>query len=246
MHKVKASLHLHTHEDSEDADQIAYSVYDLINEAAKLGFGVLALTGHKTFICKEKYVEYARDRGILLLPGVEVALREKAKEPLFGRGKHCLIINCDGSAEKVKTWSDLKKYHAAYPESLVILAHPNHGFGVSLGLKKMEKYRELFDAVEHSWFYTKMINPNRAVEEACRRLKLPFIATSDLHRLQFFSGDYAVLEMERITPRGVKEAIVSGRFENVSRPKSLWLLISTNFTMLFLSLMNKFKLKKSE
>ena len=244
MIRAKASLHLHTHEDGEDAQQISYSIYDLINEAARLGFGVLALTGHKTYICRQEYISYAEAKGILLLPGIEAELRERAEGPLAGAGKHCLIINCGPDAEKIKTMADLKAYRASHPEALVILAHPNHGFGVSLGLKKMEKYRELFDAVEHSWFYTKLINPNRAAERSCRRLDLPFIATADLHQLQFFAGDYAELELEDLSPQAVKAAVVAGRFRNFTSPKSLWQLISTNAAMLLRSLIKKLSAKK--
>lgn len=247
MIKVKASLHLHSHEDGEDADQISYSIYQLIGEAGRLGFKVLALTGHKTYICRPEYIAYAKKKGILLLPGVELALFDR-RDSFLARhdldGRHCLVINCRKEAEKIKTFTELASYRRKNPDALIIAAHPNHGFGVSMGLRRLDKYHKLFDAAEHSWFYTKLINPNRATEKACRQLNLPFIATADLHFLQFLSGDYAELELKALTPAGVNEAVRAGRFKNFSRPKNIWTLISSNFSMLSQSLLDKLIIKK--
>jgi predicted metal-dependent phosphoesterase TrpH len=57
--KYKASLHLHTKEDSVDSKFISYSIYELIDEASKKDIKILALTGHKTYIFKEEYRQYA-------------------------------------------------------------------------------------------------------------------------------------------------------------------------------------------
>ena len=234
MLTVKASLHLHTHEDSEDCKQIAYTIYQLLDEAARQEFKVLALTGHRTFICRPEYIAYAKKLGILLLPGVELALFDRTDSFWARRnlgGKHCLVINCRADAEQIKTFADLAGYRRRHPEIIVIAAHPNHRMGVSMGLRRLKKYRALFDAAEHSWFYACGFNLNRAAARVCRQLDLPFIATADLHFLDLLSEDYAELTLNALTPAGVKEAIKAGRFKNFSRRKSLFRLLAVSLTL---------------
>jgi predicted metal-dependent phosphoesterase TrpH len=57
--KYKSSLHIHTKEDSADGKIISYTIYDLIDKASEKDFKILALTGHKTFLFKDEYKEYA-------------------------------------------------------------------------------------------------------------------------------------------------------------------------------------------
>ncbi|MFA5125212.1 MAG: PHP domain-containing protein [Patescibacteria group bacterium] len=213
--KVKASLHLHTKEDVQDGKIIDYTAQDVIDQAAVFDFKVLAVTNHDKFVCSPDMVVYAKAKGILLLPGVEVRI---------GR-KHMLILNCGAAADEVTDFDQLAKWRQEHPESFIIVPHPNHGMGVSLGLRDLHRYHDLFDAVEHSWFYSKWFNPNRKIERACKELHKPFIATSDLHTMNYLAGDYAVLDVLELTPEAVFTAIRNGDFSNVSKPKTLWELI---------------------
>lgn len=219
--KVKAALHLHVKEDVQDGKLIDYTLKELIDRAAVLGYQVLAITGHDEVICGQDMVAYAKSKGILLLPGVERCL---------GR-KHMLIINCSTQAEQVTDFDTLAKWRKEHPESFVLVPHPNHGMRVSLGLKDLRRYHDLFDAVEHSWFYTKRLNPNKKVERLCRELNKPFIATSDLHTINYLAGDYVILDVPELTPEAVFTAIRNGNFSNVSSPKQIWELIKFSVWM---------------
>lgn len=207
--KYKASLHLHTKEDSEDGSIIKYSIYDLIDEAARLNFKILALTGHKTFLFKSEYGKYAQEKGILLIPGIEAEIKSR----------HCLILNCDQSTEKIKSIDDLIAYKRSHPECFVIAPHPNYK-SKSLGLGLLEKNPEVFDAIEHSWFYSRKANPNIATANLAKKIKKPLIATADLHRLEYLDSNYAVVDCDNLDVSSVFEAIRQGRFENVSQPQS--------------------------
>jgi hypothetical protein len=114
----------------------------------------------------------------------------------------------------------LERYRQTHPDCFVIVPHPNHGHK-SLGLTKLKKYRHLFDAVEHSWYYLASFNPNLKVKALAKQLGLPFIATADLHLLKNFNEDYAILEVEELTVPAVFESIRQGKFTNVTRPKTL-------------------------
>lgn len=219
--KYKASLHLHTKEDFEDGSIIKYSIYDLIDEVVRLDFKILALTGHKTFLFKPEYGEYAKERGILLIPGIEAEIK----------GRHCLILNCDQSAEGIKNINNLIAYKRGHPDCFVIAPHPNYKTK-SLGLGLVKKYTEVFDAIEHSWFYSRKVNPNIATADLAKKIKKPLIATADLHRLEYLDCSYAVIDCVSLDVDSVFEAIRQGKFENFSQPQS-----GIGMIIYFLSLM---------
>lgn len=210
--KVKASLHLHAREDFKDGKKIAYSFFQLIDRAQELNFKVLAFTGHEKMVCLPEHLEYGKERGILVIPGVEALVD----------GKHILILNCDQSADKIKSFKGLEEYRNNHPEIFIIAPHPNHGFLVSLGLGKLQKHRYLFDAVEHSWYYSNFFNPNRAVIKKALKLDLPILATADLHYLGYLATDYLEVEVPHLTTVDFFQAIRLGKYKNITVPKTLW------------------------
>lgn len=226
--KVKASLHLHTKEDVNEEYPIDYSIFDLIDLSAENGMKVLALTGHENCATTPKMVAYAAKQGILLIPGIEIELG----------GKHTLILNADKSAEAVDSFDKLRQYRQTHPHCFVIAVHPNFKFH-SIGLDNLEKYRDLFDAVEHSWFYSRLINLNLRTAQLAKKLGLPMIATADLHLTKYFTTDYAVLDLKELTIPAVFEAIRTGKFENVSRLKKLSEMIGFELKTLLAKIKNK-------
>ena len=96
---LKADLHLHT----RDGDRfIAYDARGLIDRAARDGFVTFS----------EDLGAYARERGILLIPGVEATIE----------GKHVLLYNIDVDPERIRTFADLRRRRS--PEWLVVAPHP--------------------------------------------------------------------------------------------------------------------------
>src|SRR5690242_18968237 len=81
MSLLKVDLHLHSSEDP--LDRINYDATALIDRAAELGFDALALTLHDGLLDSDRVQEYARERDIILLPGIERTIR----------GKHVLLLN---------------------------------------------------------------------------------------------------------------------------------------------------------
>jgi len=208
--KVKASLHLHTHEDQEDCGIVDYTLYELIDLAASKGFKVLASTGHKAMVCRPEFVAYAKTKGILLIPGIELSVNHR----------HILMLDCDESANSIKDFEKLVAYKKSHPQCFVMAPHPNHRFG-SLGLSNLKRYAESFDAIEHSWHYTKTFDPNFQSVKTAKELGLPLVATSDLHTLDYLDTDYAVVEVKELTATEVFKALKAGKFKNVSQPKTI-------------------------
>ena len=222
--KLKASLHLHSHEDAEDSAIVDYTLYELIDFAASNGFKVLASTCHGKNICASEHIEYARRLGILLIPGVEIQIAGH---------RHLLILNGGVAADKVGTFEELRAFRAVHPEAFIIAPHPNHGTPSTLSLKNIIKYRGLFDAVEHSWFYSKLFNPNRRAERLSKNISLPFIATADAHTLQYIKTDYAVIDAIDLSAASVFKAIRAEKFKNVTRPKTNFQLVGFLIWMKF-------------
>ncbi len=215
---LKASLHLHTKEDPEDGKIIKYSAKDLIDQASQLDFQVLAITLHNRLYWNPELEHYAQERNIILLPGTEVSLK---KNPWSQA--HVLIIGAK-SLPPIRTIDDLEKWRHDHPECLVIAPHPN--FPVqSLGLKILPEKLNLFDAWEHSWFYTRIFNLNKPTIKLAQQFKKPLISTSDLHRHRFLKDDYCLIDCEKADQASIITAIKQGRLKNISRPKGILELV---------------------
>ncbi len=167
---LKVDLHLHTSEDP--ADVIAHDAYQLVDRAAELGFDALAITLHDRVLADARLVEYARDKGILLIPGVERTIE----------GRHVLLINFPTGTDHVRTFSDLAALRAR-SNGLVIAPHPFFPNGNALRSRVVE-HADLFDAVEWSYFWTRGLNFNTKAALWARQHGKPLVASSDLHDIR--------------------------------------------------------------
>jgi predicted metal-dependent phosphoesterase TrpH len=232
----KSSLHLHTAEDPTEQGFVKYTIYELIDRASALDFKILALTCHNFFAYKNEYGDYAKNKGILLIPGIEITIKKND-----GTDAHVVVLNCNAGAKKIKNLNDLKEYKKSHPEIFIIAAHPNFHFNVSLGLKTLEENIEIFDAIENSWFYCWLINLNNGAKRIAKKYHKPFIATADLHQIKGLNQDYALIEAENLTPSAIFTAIKNNRFTNYSEPKSLYLM----FEFVWQTLLYQFTKPKS-
>ncbi len=207
--KIKANLHLHTSDDTEDS--INYSFIDALDAAKAHGFQCIALTCHNKFVNREDYKKAAEARGILFVPGVERTIEKR----------HVVILNPDKDVDAVKTFVGLEAYKKAHPDIFVIAPHPYFPGGYSLQ-KKLGEYARLFDAIEHSWFYSTHINCNTKAKNMATKLNLPFIATSDTHNLKFLNTNYAEIEVEEKTIPALFKAIRERKFTNTTSPRKLF------------------------
>ena len=92
MTTLKADLHLHTREG--DAF-IAYDARALIDRAAREGYRVIAVTNHDQLTFSRRLAEYAGERGVVLVPGVEATIE----------GCHVLVYNLDVSLALLRTFA---------------------------------------------------------------------------------------------------------------------------------------------
>ena len=185
-----------------------HTARELVDHAAALHYQVLALTLHGRLFCPKELQDYAKSRGILMIPGVEFYL-DRSEVLLLG------VVQED--LKGLKHFNDLislRKERGG--DFLVIAPHPFYSLEQCLG-DKMEAHPDAFDAIEFCHFYTSLWNPNRQAEEVSRRMGKPMLACSDTHQLKWMSHHYALVEAQP-TRAEVFAAIRAGRIQNVSRP----------------------------
>lgn len=209
---LKAELHAHTVEDPLDGRRIIFhSPQDLIDAAAGQGFEVLSITNHNQMLFDSELDEYARRRGIVLIPGVEATLRRK----------HVLLYNFPAYHP---TWRDFEVVRQNKGTAqLVVAPHPFFPIPTSLRGDFLRNL-DLFDALEYNHFYLRFLNFNRKAQKMARRHRLPLLGNSDVHRLYQLGCTYTLIHAEK-NVGAIVEAIKRGDVELASEPVSPFLVV---------------------
>jgi predicted metal-dependent phosphoesterase TrpH len=216
---LKADLHLHTAEDPHD--RVAYSAKELISRAAEEGFEVLSITNHQRLTFNKTLSSYAKERGILLIPGMEVSIRRR----------HVLLLNPPAG----KTFPDFSSLFALRrPDNLIIAPHPYFPNPRSLnGL--LLKNLKLFDAIEYCHFYSARMNFNQKAIAVSESHGLPLVGNSDTHFLSQLGTTYSLIYAKK-DPEAIFAAIRANHVEVITRPLSpvkLGFLLGQFFSMKF-------------
>ena len=168
---LKAELHAHCSLDPHDYRMCAHSPEELIREAASRGYEVLAITCHNLDVWSRELSEYAESLGITLIPGMEVLAEERF---------HTLVYNFRTSWENLSTFGKIRARRG--PDTLVVAPHPYYPAWTSLG-HQVEKNIDLFDAIEFSGFFTRLVDFNRHAVQTGLKHGKPLIGNSDAHLL---------------------------------------------------------------
>ncbi len=207
FHMLKVDLHTHTSDDP--VDFIPYSTVQLIDRAAELGFGALAITLHDRQRDLREVLAYARERGIVLIPGVERTIH----------GRHVLLLNFPAAAESVESFESVVRLKTRHPEGLVVAPHPFYPHWSCLqGL--MDRHADLFDVVEINAFYTATFDFNCAAIRWARMHRKPVVGNSDAHRLPLLGTSFSLVDAESHAD-AICSAIRSGRVQVHTRPLSV-------------------------
>lgn len=203
-------IELHTHTADDPADLIPHTTQELIERAAALGYNAVAVTLHDRQLDLRGYEAMARERGVVLIPGIERTIK----------GKHVLLLNFPAcETERVQTLDDVAALRRRYTQGLVIAPHPFFPNGTCLGAA-MNEYVELFDAVEQNYFYTRHIDFNEPARAWAAEHDKPVVGNSDLHRLYQMGRTYSRVDAEADVT-AIVEAIKAGRVEVRSEPITL-------------------------
>ena len=200
-------LELHTHTDEDPADRISHSTRQLIDRAASLGYGALAVTLHDRYFDPAPHAAYARDQGVVLLSGIERNI---------GR-RHILLVNFPAACADVRSFDDiarLKQQHGG----LVVAPHPFYPIPSALG-GELDRHPALFDAVEINAMYTRLVDFNRRAIRWARAHGKTLVGNTDLHLLDQMGTTYSLVDAEPHAD-AICEAIRAGRVEVRTAPLS--------------------------
>jgi predicted metal-dependent phosphoesterase TrpH len=200
---LKVDFHLHTAEDPED--DIVHDARTLVERAHDLGFDALAITLHNRQFADARLVDYARDLGITLIPGIERTIQ----------GRHLLLINFPPAAESVKSFADVALLKSR-TNGIVIAPHPFFPHPTSLQ-EHMASHVDLFDAVEWSYFWTRGMNFNAKAARWAGSHGKTLVGNSDLHDMRQFGRTYSLVFGER-SADGVCHALREGRVSVQTAP----------------------------
>ena len=158
----------------------------------------------------------ARERDILLIPGMEASIE----------GKHVLLLNVHGQAE-FEDFEDIRRIKRG--DTLVIAPHPYFPSMASLH-SKLDRHIDLFDAIEYCHFYFKRINFNRRAVERAEIEGLPLIGTSDAHFRWQLGTTYSLIEADKEV-ESIIEAIRAKRVEVITKPLPIYRLTNMGFKL---------------
>lgn len=212
--KLKADFHLHTSDDK--IDRIVHSSEELIDQASRQGYDVLSITNHNDVTYTRRLADYAKEKGILLIPGCETKIQKK----------HVLLYNFH---PECKSFDQIKK--SKDKDNLVIAPHPFYPERACLN-GTLERNLDMFDALEYCHYYHPWINFNKRVIELSRRKKIPLFGTSDVHILFQLGATYSLIEAEK-DMESIFEAVKLGRVEIFTRPLTLRQMVQIRFGLQF-------------
>ena len=207
-------VEFHSHTNHIQPNETNHSPKELIDHAVKLGYDILCITEHYWPKCPDKdyakdplktyydFKDYAKDKGLLLVPGVEY---------YFDEGE-VLLINFKGDVRELKTLLDIKNLENV----LKVPSHPYYWTSLCLG-DEVEKNIELFDGIEHSHFYLKHFNLNKKAIAIAQAYGLPLVGSSDLHDLRGMGYNYSLVDCKKNANSLVK-AVKAGKISLVTRP----------------------------
>jgi predicted metal-dependent phosphoesterase TrpH len=214
-------VELHTHTDDDPVDRIPYTIFELIDRAASLGYGALAITLHDLQLDVRPFHPYAAERGLVLIPGVERTIQ----------GRHVLLLNFASGAEDVRTFNDLARLKSRTP-GLVVAPHPFFpAFACLWG--ELDRHADLFDAVERNAMFTSTLDFNRRAERWAERHGKPVVGNCDVHHLRQLGTTYSLVDAPP-NADAICDAIAVGRVRVESRPLT-WAEAASIMTSMLLS-----------
>ena len=206
---LKIDFHLHSSEDPHDA--LDYDARELIRHAAGLHFDAIAITLHGRVIDDAGLQQFARDEGVLFIPGIEKRIH----------GKEVLIYNVtQAEMDAIHTFADLREMKSRKGSKILIIApHPFFKQSQCLG-RHLEENIDLFDAIEYCHLYPRFWNLNKRAAEVAHAHGKPMVATSDAHALWMFGRNYTLLDAPK-TMAGIFQAVREGGGQPHSEPIKL-------------------------
>jgi predicted metal-dependent phosphoesterase TrpH len=200
----RVELHSHCQGDPVDT-YLNHNIFEHIDQAQKVGLDAIAITWHQKTCVHPEAAAYARERNILLIPGIETELNRR----------HLVVLNVnENDLAGETTWDEVRALRARRPDVLVIAPHPFYPHPSCLG-NEMSANSDCIDAVEwcilHVHWLPGRVNPNLRAAHWAHHYGKPLLACSDAHTLRAIGKNASTLEADALTPEALFAAIRAGR-----------------------------------
>jgi predicted metal-dependent phosphoesterase TrpH len=196
---LKAEMHSHCSLDPIDYRICPQSPAELIEQASRLGYDVLAITCHDLDVWSRELADYAASQGIVLIPGMEVSTEGT---------RHTLVYNFRTGCENLNTLAKIQA--RSREDTLVVAPHPYFPGEICLR-ELLEPNIGMFDAVELSSFWARGLDFNRGARRVAQLYGKPLVGNGDVHQLwqlgRTFTWVYAEPEVGSVLA-AVKQGLV--------------------------------------
>jgi predicted metal-dependent phosphoesterase TrpH len=211
--KYRVELHSHCQGDPVDR-HLPHSVIEHIDQAKKVGLDAIAVTWHRKIFDNAEAIAYARERSVLLIPGMEAEVDRR----------HLVVLNvAKGDLPALPTWNQVRALRLRKPDVLVMAPHPFYPHPSCLG-KTMTAHADCIDIVEwcfiHVGWLPKGMNPNLRAARWAKRHGKTVVACSDAHSLPAIGRNCSTVEADELTAESLFAGIRAGRvtFDRASLP----------------------------
>ncbi len=107
-------MHSHCHGDPVD-EHLRHTLFEHIDRARQVGLDAIAVTWHTKVCAVPEAFAYARERDILLIPGMEAEV---------GR-RHLVVWNlAEDDLSGRPTWDEVRALRARRPDVVIMAPHP--------------------------------------------------------------------------------------------------------------------------
>ncbi|MCE0483230.1 MAG: PHP domain-containing protein [Methylacidiphilales bacterium] len=200
----RVELHSHCQGDPIDS-HLGHTIFEHIDQAKAVGLDAIAVTWHQKVCDNPDAFDYARDRGILLIPGMEADLNRR----------HLVVLNLKpGDLPGDTTWDEVRALRKRKPEVFMLAPHPFYPHPSCLG-REMNDHIDCIDAVEwcmlHVNWLPGRVNPNLRVARWAHQYNKPVVACSDSHSLNTIGKNASTVEADALTPEALFAGIRAGR-----------------------------------
>jgi predicted metal-dependent phosphoesterase TrpH len=204
MPSYRIELHSHCKGDPVDS-YIGHDIFQHIDRAKEIGLDAIAVTWHRKICSVPEAEAYARDRGILLIPGMEAEVDRR----------HLVVLNLtEGDLPAEPTWNQVRSMRLRKPDVLVLAPHPYYPHPSCLGTT-MHDHADCIDAVEWCFIHVNWlpghVNPNLRAARWAREHGKTVVACSDAHSLATIGRNASFVEADELTPEALFAGIRAGR-----------------------------------
>jgi predicted metal-dependent phosphoesterase TrpH len=196
---------LHNHCQGDPIDPLHHTIFEHIDVAKKAGLDAIAMTWHRQ-VCEDEVAEaYARDRGMLMIRGMETEIENR----------HLVVLGVRaGDLAGETTWDEIRALRARKPGVLVFAPHPFYPHPACLN-HLLNGNADCIDAVEwcalHVRWLPSRVSPNLRAARWAHRHGKPLLACSDAHSPAAIGRNPSTVEADELTEEAILEAVRSGR-----------------------------------